>query len=70
MYNNTKLRIAIKAINDPVESNGPVPSLLLFGTMKTFPTPANTNQTQAGRFRAIALERSKMETITAENRIK
>lgn len=38
--------------------------------MPTFPTRANNNRTKAEEFRAFALVRLEIETITAENPIK
>lgn len=67
---NTALRIAIKATNETMGPNGVLPSMQVFGTMLTFPTQANTNPIQAESFRAPALARSEMESITVENRIK
>lgn len=52
-----------------MKPNGLGHSLLVFGNMPTFPTPENTNPTQAERFRALELARSEMKTRTSESRI-
>lgn len=44
-----------------------IPSVLVFGTMTTIPTPTNPNPAQAERFRDLALASSEMKTRTAEN---
>lgn len=68
--NNNTLRIDMKPIKHTMWPNVLVSSMLVFGTMPTFPTPPNAFPKQAERFSALPLARSEKETITAENSIK
>ena len=68
--------LALKAINDTMNPEGLVPSLLVFGVLPRFP-PFNTElpgqappvlvtQCPPDRMRALQMARAEMETISAE----
>lgn len=46
--------------------NGPVPSLIVFGELPSFPAPSTTNRNQMERFNAFTLARAEKETILAQ----
>ena len=62
------LSVAVKAMNDTMNSNGLVPSLLVFGVPR-FPSSSSSHPKQSERMRALTMARLEMETITAELRI-
>lgn len=68
--NNSQIGISIKVINETMEPNVLVLSLLVFGTNPSFPSPCRDRPTQAERFQALILTRAEMETILEENHIK
>lgn len=66
----TSLKLAIKAINDTMNSEGLVPSLLVFGCLPRFPGSNTNYPIQKDRFEALKTARAEMEQITAELRIR
>lgn len=66
---DTALRISTKALNDIVDPNGLVPSLLVFGTLPRVPCLNSNLQGQRERMKAISTARREMATIVAELRI-
>ena len=64
------LRISLKGINDTIDQNGLVPSLLVFGVLPSFPSPSRNNPDQQERFEALKSARAEMESIVAEQRIR
>jgi len=64
------LRCAVKGINDTAGPEGLVPSLLVFGTIPTFPAMDVKPPNQKDRLRAISLARDEMSKITAKLRIR
>lgn len=63
------LRLAIKAINDTAGSNGLVPSMLVFGTVPSFPASPRHNPKQRERFAALKAARDEMSQIVCEKRL-
>lgn len=63
------LRYAVKAMNDSMGPEGLVPSLLVFGTIPTFPITESNRPEQAERLAAMAKARDEMAKISAELRI-
>lgn len=64
------LRYAVKAMNDSMGPEGLVPSLLVFGTLPTFPIVSSDRPEQADRLSAMKRARDEMAKITAELRIR
>lgn len=63
------LRYAVKGLNDSMGPNGLVPSLLIFGTLQSFPmTTANTTE-QKVSIEMMQTARSEVAQIRAEQRI-
>ena len=60
------LSLAIKAMNDSMNCDCLVPSLLVFGILSRFPSSSSSYPKQSERMRAITMARLEMETITAE----
>ena len=56
-------------MNDTMNSDGLVPSLLVFGSLPRFPSSSSSHPKQSERMRALNMARLEMETITAELRI-
>lgn len=52
--------MSIKATNDTMGGNGPVPSLLLFCILPKFPFTSRMNERQRKLFEAPKLERTEM----------
>lgn len=63
------LRLAVKAMNDTMNENGLVPSLLVFGIIPRFPIIATELPTQKDRMDVLAPERAEMEAIVSQKRI-
>ena len=63
------LSTAVKAMNDTMNCDGLVPSLLVFGILPRFPSFRTNLPNQAERMRALSAARTEMETITFELRI-
>ena len=63
------LRYTFKGINDPMGLEGLVPSLLVFGVVRTFPSVHTNLPAQKERLAALDTARNEMETIAAELRI-
>lgn len=63
------LSLAVKAMNDTMNSNGLVPSLLVFGVLPRFPTTNSKIPAQQERMNALQLARREMETIVSKQRI-
>jgi hypothetical protein len=64
-----RLRIAVKAINDTMGTNGLVPSLLVFGVVPRFPPMIIDLPKQRDRMAAHAAAQMEMSAIVSENRI-
>ena len=52
-----------------MNSDGVVPSLLVFGVLPTFPSSSSSHPKQSERMRALTMARLEIDTITAELRI-
>jgi hypothetical protein len=63
------LRIAVKAINDTMGTNGLVPSLLVFGVVPRFPPMSIDLPKQRDLMAALAAAQMEMSAIVSENRI-
>lgn len=63
------LRLATKAMNDTMNEDGLVPSLLVFGIIPRFPIIATELPTQKERMEVLATARAEMEAIVAKRRI-
>jgi len=64
------LRLALKAMNDTMNPEGLVPSLLVFGVLPRFPAVNTQLPNQVERMRALEVARAEMESITAELRLR
>jgi hypothetical protein len=67
---DTAHRISVKAMNDTMNYDGLVPSLLVFGIMPRYPGIRTELPTQAERMRALDVARTEMETITCKLRLR
>ena len=63
------LSTAVKAMNDTMNCDGLVPSLLVFGVLPRFPSFRTALPNQTERMRALSAARTEMETITSELRL-
>ena len=63
------LALAVKAMNDTMNEDGLVPSLLVFGTLPRFPLTDSNVVAQKERMRVLSCARKEMETIVAQRRI-
>lgn len=63
------LRLSVKGLNDCMEPEGLVPSLLVFGVIPTLSITSKSLSTQKDWMQTLALAQADMETITAELRI-
>lgn len=63
------LRLAAKAMNDTMNEDGLVPSLLLFGIIPRFTIISTKLATQKGRMNVLATARAEMESIVTRKRI-
>lgn len=63
------LKIATKAMNDTMNPEGLVPSLLVFGTLPRFPPSSTSLPTHNNRMQAMATARIEMTNITAKLRV-
>lgn len=61
-----KLRIVIKAMDSTMGPNGLVASLLVFGTVPSFPSPSITNWNAMERLNALTLATDELETIVEQ----
>ena len=64
------LRLAVKAMNETMNPEGLVPSLLVFGALPRFPAFNTTLPNQEQRMRALQIARSEMETVSSELRLR
>lgn len=64
------LKVSVKAIIDTMNSDGLVPSLLVFGVLPLFPPVNATLPIQQERMRSLQIARMEMETIPAEIRLR
>lgn len=63
------LRLSIKAMNDTMDPEGLVPSLLVFGVVLSIPVINKTLPEERDRMAALSMARTDMATVTAELRI-
>lgn len=63
LADNIVLRLSMEAINDSMEPNGLLPSLLVFRKIPKFPSTSSMNSIRTERFEAFKVERAKIETI-------
>lgn len=63
------LRLAVKAVNDTMGPEGIVPSLLVYGSLPTFPAVGMNIPEQKTRMKALAAAKQEMASITAKLRI-
>lgn len=63
------LTIAQKSLNDTMEPNGLVPTLLVYGILPCFPVADADFPDQQAFMRALAVARREMETVVAKLRI-
>ena len=63
------LALKVKAMNDTINEDGLLPSLLVFGTLPCFPHTDSTFIAQKERMRVFAFARKEMEIIIAQLRI-
>lgn len=63
------LKISTKAMNDTIDHNGLVPSLLVFGVIPRFPILCSEFPTQRERMKILSEARIEMNTTIAEKRI-
>jgi hypothetical protein len=70
LQTDVALRISVKAMNDTMNYDGLVPSLLVFGIMPRYPGIRTELPAQAERMRALDVARTEMETITCELRLR
>lgn len=64
------LRLAVKAMNDTMNPEGLVPSLLVFGVLPRFPALHTQLPNHEERMRALKVAQMEMETITSELRLR
>lgn len=64
------LILALQGMNDTIESNGLVTTLFVFGGFQSCTSPNKHSLDRSERFEALEKERSEMETIIAEQRIR
>lgn len=65
----TFLKYTIKGLNDTMRPNGLVSSLLVFGTVSTFPIENKIVPAQGERMRALRTAREEITRISAEQGI-
>lgn len=63
------LRVAVKAMNDTMNENGLVPSLLVFGLIPRFPIIASELPNQKERMEILTTAWAEMKAIVAKKRI-
>lgn len=64
------MRLAVKAMNDTMNPEGLVPSLLVFGVLPRFPPMSSELPRQQEIMRALEVARAEMETISNELRLR
>lgn len=64
------LKLATKAMNDTMNPEGFIPSLLVFGVLPRFPPMSTELPNQVDRMRALEVARAEIEQFTSEIRIK
>lgn len=58
--------MAMESINDTIDPNELVPSLLVYGVLPTFVGPFKTRTKQSGRCEALKLVKAELESIEAD----
>lgn len=70
LSDSPRLRCEVNALNDTADTNGLVPSLLVFGTIPSLGDTESELADQEQRFNEITAARKEVATIIAEKRIR